>query len=433
MRVNLISPRSPVASVTKRDRAVQFSRLSLTTVAALFPSDTDIKIINDSLDEIDFDEKVDMVGITTITSTAPRAYEIADEFRKRKVPVIMGGIHPSVLPNEASLHADAVVIGEAEGVMDRLLEDFRSGNLQKFYSSTERPDLSKLPLPRKDLLYGNKFYREMDMVQTTRGCPFNCDFCSVSDFFGRTYRTRPVQDIVREVELLKNRAIIFFVDDNIAGRPDHARELFKALIPLKARWFSQASIIIARDKELLKLAAKSGCKALFIGFESISEQSLKQVGKSINRITEYEEGIKRIHDSGISIIGAFIFGFDSDGIDVFDRTIDFIERNKIELASFSILTPLPGTRLYKQFDQQGRIFERDWAKYTCGEVVFKPKLLSVDQLQEGYYHARRRISSYNSIFRRTVRFSKTSLFFLPINLVMRKASRASLKKTKQRN
>ncbi|HOL34955.1 MAG TPA: cobalamin-dependent protein, partial [bacterium] len=184
MRVNLISPRSPVASVTKRDRAVQFSRLSLTTVAALFPSDTDIKIINDSLDEIDFDEKVDMVGITTITSTAPRAYEIADEFRKRKVPVIMGGIHPSVLPNEASLHADAVVIGEAEGVMDRLLEDFRSGNLQKFYSSTERPDLSKLPLPRKDLLYGNKFYREMDMVQTTRGCPFNCDFCSVSDFFG---------------------------------------------------------------------------------------------------------------------------------------------------------------------------------------------------------------------------------------------------------
>ncbi len=422
-----------MASVTKRDRAVQFSRLSLTTVAALFPSDTDIKIINDSLDEIDFDEKVDMVGITTITSTAPRAYEIADEFRKRKVPVIMGGIHPSVLPNEASLHADAVVIGEAEGVMDRLLEDFRSGNLQKFYSSTERPDLSKLPLPRKDLLYGNKFYREMDMVQTTRGCPFNCDFCSVSDFFGRTYRTRPVQDIVREVELLKNRAIIFFVDDNIAGRPDHARELFKALIPLKARWFSQASIIIARDKELLKLAAKSGCKALFIGFESISEQSLKQVGKSINRITEYEEGIKRIHDSGISIIGAFIFGFDSDGIDVFDRTIDFIERNKIELASFSILTPLPGTRLYKQFDQQGRIFERDWAKYTCGEVVFKPKLLSVDQLQEGYYHARRRISSYNSIFRRTVRFSKTSLFFLPINLVMRKASRASLKKTKQRN
>jgi len=431
MRVNLISPRSPVSSVTKRDRAVQFSRLSLTTVAALFPPDTDIKIINDSLDEIDFDEKVDMVGITTITSTAPRAYEIADEFRKRKVPVIMGGIHPSVLPDEASLHADAVVIGEAESVMGRLLEDFRSGNLQKFYASSERPDLSKLPLPRKDLLFGNKFYREMDMVQTTRGCPFNCDFCSVSDFFGRTYRTRPVQDIVKEVKLLKNRAIILFVDDNIAGRPDHARELFKALIPLKVRWFSQASIIIARDKELLKLAAKSGCKALFIGFESISEQSLKQVGKSINRITEYEEGIKRIHDSGISIIGAFIFGFDSDGIDVFDRTIDFIERNKIELASFSILTPLPGTRLYKQLDQQGRIFDRDWAKYTCGEVVFKPKLLSVDQLQEGYYHARRRISSYNSIFRRTIRFSKTSLFFLPINLVMRKSSRASLRKTQQ--
>ncbi|MGB9642185.1 MAG: B12-binding domain-containing radical SAM protein [Candidatus Ratteibacteria bacterium] len=404
----------------------------MTSVAALFPPDTDIKIINDSLDEIDFDEKVDLVGITTITSTAPRAYEIADEFRKRGVSVIMGGIHPSVLPHEASLHADAVVIGEAESVMDRLLKDFHSGNLQKFYASTERPDLSKLPLPRKDLLFGNKFYREMDLVQATRGCPFGCDFCSVSDFFGRTYRTRPVEDIVREVKQLKNRAVIFFVDDNIAGLPEHARELFEALIPLKKRWFSQASITIARNPKLLRLAAKSGCKALFIGFESISEESLKQVGKSINRIREYKEGVKRIHDSGISIIGAFIFGFDSDGPEVFDRTIDFIEQNKIELASFSILTPLPGTRLYNQFNQQGRIFERDWTKYTCGEVVFKPKLLSVDQLQKGYYYARKRISSYNSIFRRTVRFNRASLFFLPINLVMRKASRASLKKTRQR-
>ncbi len=215
-------------AVTSREKAIQFARLSLTTVAALFPPDTVIRIINDNLDEIDFDEKVDMVGITSITSTAPRAYAIADRFRAKGIPVIMGGIHPSALPLEASLHADAVVIGEAEATMQQLLNDFKNGKLQKIYRSDERPSLQNLPLPRKELLFGNKYYREMDTVQTTRGCPFACDFCSVSDFFGRTYRTRPIPDIIREVKLLKNRAIIFFVDDNIAGRPNYTRELFKA-------------------------------------------------------------------------------------------------------------------------------------------------------------------------------------------------------------
>ncbi len=433
MRVHLISPRSPVTVITKREKAVQFSRLSLTTVAALFPPDTDIRIINDSLDEINFDDRIDMVGISTITSTAPRAYEIADRFRKKGVPVILGGIHPTAMPREASLHADAVVIGEAEATMGRLLTDFRAGKLQKFYSSTERPSLINLPLPRKELLFGNKFYREMDLVQTTRGCPFGCDFCSVSDFYGRTYRTRPIADVIREVKLLKNRAIVFFVDDNIAGRPDYAKQLFKALIPLKIRWFGQGSIIIARYRELLRLAAKSGCKGLFIGFESLSSDSLKQVHKVINRVDDYREGIKKIHDSGIGIIGAFIFGFDSDNEGVFEKTVDFIERNRIELASFSILTPLPGTHLYKQFDEQGRIFERNWEKYTCGEVVFKPTLLSVDQLQRGYYWARKQISSYRSIFKRTLRPNKIALLSIPVNLVMRRASRASLKDIKAAN
>jgi radical SAM superfamily enzyme YgiQ (UPF0313 family) len=230
----------------------------------------------------------------------------------------MGGIHPSALPQEAFLHADAVVIGEAEATMQQLLNDFRNGKLQKFYQSDDRQDLQNLPLPRKELLFGNKLYREMDTVQTTKGCPFACDFCSVSDFLGRTYRTRPIPDIIREVKLLKNRAIIFFVDDNIAGRPDYAKELFKALIPLKVRWFSQASIIIAKNRVLLRLTDKSGCKGLFIGFESISTAALKQVGKKINRIDDYRERIKIIHDSsGIGIIGAFIFGFDSDNKAVF--------------------------------------------------------------------------------------------------------------------
>jgi radical SAM superfamily enzyme YgiQ (UPF0313 family) len=433
MLVNLISPRSPTEGTTSREKAVLFSRLTLATVAATFPEDVEIRIINDSMDMIDFDEKVDMVGITAMTSTVPRAYEIADKFREKGVTVVLGGIHPTALPEEASLHADAVVIGEAEGTMHHLTNDFKTGKLKKFYRSTNRPDLKNLTLPRKDLLSGNKYYGEWDMIQTTRGCPFDCNFCSVSEFFGQTYRTRPIPDVIKEIKQLKqlnSRTVIFIVDDNITGRPGYAKKLFKALIPLKIRWFGQSSIIIANNKELLKLAAQSGCMALFVGFETLSSSNLEQMGKTTNRVQDYSTAIKKIHDSGIGIVGAFIFGFDSDDDSVFEKTVRFIDRNKLELSSFSILTPLPGTRLHKQMHEQERIIERDWAKYTCGEVVFRPKLLEVDQLQGGYYWARKQISSYSSIFRRTFLPRKSALISLPINLVMRKASRAFLKEQK---
>jgi radical SAM superfamily enzyme YgiQ (UPF0313 family) len=427
MRVLLISPRSPVPSATKREKAVHFCRLSLTTVAALFPKDAEIRIINDSLEEIDFDEKVDLVGISAMTCTAPRVYEIADRFRERGIPVVLGGIHSSALPEEASIHADAVVIGEAEGLMEKFLDDFKKGKLKKFYRSNEMPSLSNLPLPRKDLLFGNKYYREMDVIQTTRGCPFNCDFCTVSTFFGRTYRTRPIKDVIEEIKLTRHWTMRFFADDNIAGNPAYAKKLFRALIPLKIKWFGQASIIMSRDEELLRLAALSGCTSLFIGFESLSPDSLKSVGKGVNLLTDYKEAIKKIHDYGITIIGAFIFGFDADEIGVFEETVDFMEKNHIEYPCFSILTPLPGTPFYRRMEEQGRIIERDWSKYTCGEVVFRPKLLTVDQLQSGYYWARKQISSYRSIFLRTLQMRKYSLAYLPINLIMRRATRNSLK------
>ncbi len=430
MRVLLISPKSPVTNATKREKAINFSRLTLATVAASFPKDAEIKIINDNLDGVDFDENVDLVGITAITSTAPRAYEIADRFRGKGVPVIIGGIHSSALPKEAALHADAVVIGEAEGVMQELIEDFKNRKLKKFYQSIERPNLINLPFPRRDLLVGNKYYREMNMIQTTRGCPFNCDFCSVTSFFGQTYRQRPIENVIKEIKQLKRTTIKFIVDDNIAGHPAYAKKFFKALIPLNIKWFGQGSIIISRDKELLRLAAKSGCISLYIGLESLSATSLKEVGKGINLLQDYKTAIKIIHDSGIGIIGAFIFGFDSDDLGVFEETVDFIERNQIELASLAILTPLPGTRLYKKMEDQGRIINNDWSKYTCGEVVFRPKLLTVDQLQSGYYWARKQLSSYRSIFHRTLQPRKSALIYLPINLIMRKGVRSFLKDPK---
>lgn len=429
MFVKLISPRSPVKFVSEREKAVNFSRLSLATVAALFPKDTEIKIINDSIEEIDYNEKADLVGITSITSTAPRAYDIADKFIEKGIPVVMGGIHPSALPHEAIEHADSVVIGEAEGQIKHVVNDLKDGKLKKFYSSDKKPSLKNLPHPRTDLLQGNSYYKEMQMIQTTRGCPFNCDFCSVTNFFGQTFRTRPIQDIVKEIKALSRRTIIFFVDDNIGGNPRYAKELFKALIPLNIKWIGQASIIIAKDRELLSLAAKSGCLSLFIGFESVSPSSLKEVGKSINKVEDYKKSIKIIHDYGIGIIGAFIFGFDSDRKSVFEETISFIDRNQIELPSLSILTPLPGTRLYDRLEKEGRIIERDWSKYTNGEVVFKPELLTVEELKEGYDNARRYFASWKSIAMRTFHLRKSALFYIPVNFIMRKASLATLKHT----
>lgn len=434
MFVKLISPRSPVQFVSKREKAINFSRLSLATVAALFPRGTKIEIINDSIEEIDYAEKVDLVGITSITSTAPRAYEIADKFREKGVPVIMGGMHASALPLEAIEHADSIVLGEAEGQIKTLVKDFKNGKLKKFYSSKKRPDLEKIPLPRTDLYEKkNKYYKEMHLIQTTRGCPFNCDFCTVTHFFGQTYRTRSIEDIVREIKTVSRRTVIFFVDDNIAGNPRYAKELFKALIPLNIKWFGQASIVLAKNKELLRLAARSGCISLFIGIESVSPSSLREVGKSMNKVKEYKESIKIIHDHGIAIIGAFIFGFDSDNKGVFEETVSFIDRNQIELASLAILTPLPGTRLNEKMEKEGRIISRDWSKYTVGEVVFQPKLLTVEELQEGYYWSRKQLSSLRSIAKRTFHLRKSSLLYIPINFVMRKASRATLREAANNN
>ncbi|MEO0293614.1 MAG: radical SAM protein [candidate division WOR-3 bacterium] len=434
MFIKLISPRSPVKFVSKREKAINFSRLTLTTIAALFPKEDKIEIINDSIEEINYNEKVDLVGITSITSTAPRAYEIADKFRKKGVPVIIGGIHPSTLPEEAIKHADSVVIGEAEGQIENLIRDFKRGKLKKFYHSKKKPDLTKIHPPRIDLYENkNKYYDEIQMIQTTRGCPFNCDFCSVTNFFGETHRVKPIPIVIQEIKRFKRHTLIFFVDDNIIGNLNYAKELFKALIPLNIKWFGQASITIAKNKELLNLAAKSGCLSLFIGFESVSPSSLKEVGKNINIVENYKESIKIIHDYGIGIIGAFIFGFDSDKKNVFEETVSFIERTQIELPSLSILTPLPGTRLYKKFEKEKRIIDYNWEKYTNGETVFIPKLMKKEELQEGYLWARKQLSSLNSIFKRTFHLRKIAILYIPINLIMRKASLATLKNIEKKS
>jgi len=401
LKIRLIdpAPKDNILMQTDKDiKSYWFARLSLTTIAALTPPDIEVSITDENVEEIDFDEEVDLVGLTAMTMHAIRAYEIADRFRARNITVVMGGLHASSLPQEAKEHVDAVVIGEAEGVWKELLHDFQQGRLQPFYQSKSLCSLKSQPHPRLDLL-NKQHYWTINCVQATRGCPFSCDFCSVAQFFGDTYRYRPVDEVIEEVKLLPP-GYFTFVDDNIMGRPEYAKELFQKLAPLKRIWTSQGSLTMAKDTALLQTAARSGCYALFVGIESLTQDNLSSMNKSINNVSRYEEAIKKIRDHGIMIVGSFIFGFDHDDEAVFERTVRFCEKNKIDLPIFFILTPVPGTRLYKRMEDDGRLLHKDWSRYNGSNVVFKPKLLSEETLFNGYSWAFQECYSYRSIAKR---------------------------------
>ena len=414
--------------------------LSLASVAALTSDDFNITIIDERVESTDFSKKADLVGITTMSTSAPHAYFIADRFRKKGVPVVMGGIHVSALPEEAIQHADAVVIGEAEGVWEQLLLDFKKGEMKRFYENKALPDVKQLPRPRRDLFKKHK-YTSINTLQITRGCPMNCEFCSVTKFFGPSHRQRPVDDVIEEIMEMKKTKQAFswnpitslvsfalnkhnwvvFLDDNIFGNQRYAEELFRKLRPLHVTWGAQASITIANNERLLKLAADSGCKILFIGFESILDNGLKDMGKIWNKgkgtaVENYETAIRKIHKHGIGIEGAFILGYGSEDKSSFDATIDFIERNHIEVIQFTVPTPLPGTKFYERLEKEGRILTNDWSKYDCSNVVYKPDTVSAEVLQQRFEDAFKKIYSYKSILKRV---KQSRLTFWVTNVLYR--------------
>lgn len=406
-----------------------FPPLNLAVVAAHTPDHHQVEIIDEHVSEVPTDPKVDLIGITVMTSFAPRAYRLADSFRKKGIPVALAGMHPSALPDEALTHADAVVIGEAETVWPQLLIDAEKGRLKGVYQAKDRPDLSSLPLPRRDL-WRRQDYLLPYTVQTTRGCPFRCSFCAVSKFFGRTYRFRPIPEVIKEVRNIPGR-IVLFVDDNIVGDIKYAKELFTALMPLKKQWIGQGSINMAQDEELLRLAMKSGCLGMFIGLESVSRENLKSINKQVN-LVNIREAVTRIHRFGIGIEGAFIFGFDHDQEDVFRRTLEFVEEMRLEGAQFGVLTPFPGTELFRQMEAAKRIIERDWSKYTVNRVVFKPLQMSAQRLQEGLDWAWQNFFSYRSIFKRLGVFRRNLGLLWLFNLVSRERVYNYLRRSKKR-
>lgn len=413
MKITLISPRQVMGDGNKEKWDTEFTSflfgrekyysgsLSLATVAALTPSDVEVNIIDENVEDIDFNMTTGLVGITASTFLAPRAYEIADEFRKRGVIVVLGGIHPSVLPDEAIQHADAVVIGEAERVWGNLVNDYKKDKLKQFYQSPQRPDLSQVPIPRWDLLKNNLY--NMHTIQTTRGCPYDCEFCTVRAFWGSRYRCKPVAKVLKEVETVINlgRKRIFFVDDNFISNKKRTMELLMVLIPLKISYYIQASLDMANDEKLLNLLAKSGCNSVFIGFESVSKKSIQQMEKNYsNKVEDYLQSIHKIQSYGMGIQGSFIFGYDFDDMSIFEKTANFVQDAKMEIATFHILTPFPGTRLSKRFNDEKRILHENWQKYDGEHVCFQPKLMSPEALQNGVIWTKQKVYAFDNIFGR---------------------------------
>ncbi len=422
MKVLIVQPKH--RSYVKLYGKAYMSQLTLPVLASQVPSGNDVQILDENVEEINFSDKPDIVYITTMTPAATRAYEIADEYRKRGVKVLMGGVHVSSLPEEAAKHADSVVIGESEGLFPLIFEDLKNGGLKPTYRLTEKPDLKDFPFPRHELMNG-KMYVNIPKVETSRGCPFTCEFCSTTEFFGNKMRYRPVKDVIQEVKEL-DEDFVFFTDNNIIGRPKYAKELFKELAPLGIRWISQCSINLANDDELLRLAAQSGCGGMLIGFESISEDSIAAIGKSVNKVEEYKKSIKKIHKAGIGIIGCFVLGFDDDDHEVFRKTLKFIKRTNIEMPQLTVLTPFPGTVLRRKMEDDNRILTNDWRLYDGTSVLFKPKWMTVKELGERYNWLSRKLYNYPSIlyrvFKSLLRYRSItkSTVFWQVNVVYRR-------------
>ena len=395
--------------------------MALPTIAGLTPSDWDVEIHDARTTPVDYDRKVGLVGITSYTADITSACEIADGFRSKGVKVVMGGVHVSVLPDEARQHADAIVVGEAEAVWKRLLRDCEKGELKTIYKSNTLIEMSDMVIPRRDLL-NRSMYSSFYSVQATRGCPFNCEFCTVTTFFGQEFRTRPIDEVVREVKGLESKEF-FFIDDNITGRAGFAKKLFKELIPLNCKWGGQTTLNFAKDEELLSLYAKSGGRYAFIGFETLSDDNLSKISKSWNSPDGYREAIKKIHGVGINIVGSFILGLDGDSPDVFKRTYNFIMETKIDAAQFHILTPFPGTKLYNDMIKDDRITDSDWSKYHTGEVVFKPAKMTAKELQEGYWWIYNKTYNMKNILRRSLRSPRDLAYRIGTNFSYRRKAK----------
>jgi len=402
IKVALISPKGPLyrhrGGIWKK--SLRYQPLTLTTLAALIPEELpiEVELFDEGIADVPLDLDADLIGMTVITGTAVRAYQLADHFRRRGVAVVLGGPHVTLIPEDAAPHADTVVVGYAEDSWPQLLRDFASRQLKPRYDQQRGLNLADRPFARRDLLPNNR-YLTNNVFEATRGCIHNCDFCVVPTAWGRKPFQKPVEQVIADIRQHGARKLIF-VDLNIIADREYALKLFTALIPLKVQWYGLATVLLAEDFELLKLAERSGCKGLLMGLESISAQNLRQNHKVFNSPDKFARVVERLHEHGIALQGCFVFGLDHDGPDVFLKTAEFAVQAKIDLPRFAIVTPFPNTALYKRLESEGRILTRNWELYDGQHVVFQPAKLTVEELQFGTETAWKYAYSFGSIIRR---------------------------------
>jgi radical SAM superfamily enzyme YgiQ (UPF0313 family) len=398
-----------------RFRRLQFNNFSQITVPylAAFADRKyyDIAIVDEYCQRIPYNKPFDLVAITVNTPNAPHCYEISANFRRRGAKTVMGGPHATVLPDEASRHCDYLIAGESEVTWPEFLRDFQNGMAKTVYKSGRPPALTRLPMPRWDLLRRRRMMK--GAVFATRGCPYSCRYCNLKQIYHDCFRMRPVQDVIKEIQ--RSPRFFVFWDDNLFADADYAKELLRAAAPLKRKWAAQATLRDCKDEELLSIAKAAGCIYLFVGLESFSEASLADAGKDINRARDYKTLIDRIHRHGIMIQAGIVFGFDSDTSAVFDETLAACEALGIDGATVSLLTPFPKTPIYEQFKAEGRLLTEDWSKYNSKTaVVFQPNNMTAAELFDGYLRFRRQFFSLGS-FTRRMRVSKTNV---AVNFIM---------------
>jgi radical SAM superfamily enzyme YgiQ (UPF0313 family) len=402
LRIALISPKGPLyrhrGGIWKK--SLRYQPLTLTTLASLIPPEIPhaVELLDEGIADTPLDLVADLVGLTVITGTAVRAYELADHFRARGITVVLGGPHVTLVPDDAQPHADAVVVGYAEDTWPELVRDFVASELKARYTQSPGLSLANRPFPKRELLPARNFLTS-NVFEATRGCVHACEFCVVPTAWGRRPLQKPVEEVVADIRQHGARKLIF-VDLNLIADRAYAVDLFTALIPLRLRWYGLSTVLLADDEELLDLAQRSGCSGLLMGLESLSKANLKGNRKGFNSPDHYATVVERLHAHGIALQGCFVFGLDDDQPDVFRRTAEFAVQAKIDLPRFAVVTPFPNTPLFNRLDAEGRILTRNWELYDAQHVVFQPKHMTVEELQLGVESAWKHAYSYQSIWRR---------------------------------
>jgi len=402
MKIVLISPKGPLYRHKEGifKKSLRYQPLTLTTLAALIPDELNaaVELFDEGIEEIPRDLDADLVGMTVITGTARRSYELARQFRERGIPVVLGGPHVTLMPEEAMEHADSICTGYAEDTWPQLLRDFDLGRLQPAYRQGPNPSLADSPFPKREL-FDSKHFLTQAVFEATRSCAHDCEFCVAPSACGRRQFQRPVDWVIEDIRRVGEKRILF-IDLNLVSDTKYAKALFTALIPLGVSWFGLSTVLIAHDDELMGLMEKSGCRGLLLGLETVSGANLKNMKKPFNASVDYKGLIGELHRLGIAVQGCFVFGLDHDTPDIFEATAEFAIDAGIDLPRFSVLTPFPGTPLYKRLESESRIISRDWELYDGQHVVFHPKHMSVEELAKGHEYAWKKTYRWSSMGRR---------------------------------